>query len=54
MATIPETLEKILGVAPAGFEWVQYVASCFIVVVLFTCLMSLLRSIFDFVAGRRR
>lgn len=54
MQTVTDTVNALLGTAPSGYEWLAYTISGFIVIVLFSCLMSILRAIFDFVSGKRR
>lgn len=53
MDTIVQTLEKLLGNPPPGFEWLAYVLGCIIVVIAFNTFANILSFILNLVKPRR-
>lgn len=54
MDTIVETLNKLLGSPPAGFEWLAYIMACIIVIFAFSAFSSILSFMFKLFSPSRR
>lgn len=54
MDTIIETLNKLLGSPPPGFEWLAYIVGCIIVIIAFSTFSSILSFIFKIISPGRR
>lgn len=54
MDTIIETLNKLLGNPPPGFEWLSYIVGCIIVIIAFSTFSSILSFVFKLISPGRR
>lgn len=52
MDTITESIEKLVGTAPPGFEWLTYLMACIIALIGLFSLFNILSYLLS--VGRRR
>lgn len=53
MDTIIQTLEKLLGNPPPGFEWLAYIVGSIIVIIAFTTFANILSFFLSILKPRR-
>lgn len=52
MAAFISEIQALIGVPPAGYEWLQYLAVLVILLFLLDSLVTLLAGIFKWIGGR--
>lgn len=52
MAAFISEIQSLIGVPPAGYEWLQYMAVLVILLFLLDSLVTLIAGIFKWIGGR--
>ena len=52
MAAFISEIQALIGVPPAGYEWLQYLAALVILLFLLDSLVTMIAGIFKWIGGR--